>query len=84
MKLDSVLLKLSMKISTPSEGTGGEFKKQEERVHLEKSKPPKFNGDITEYPEFKRKWQNIVGKANLPELSEIERLKENIPADARG
>ena len=85
VKLDSVHLKLSMKISAaPMEGSGGEFKKQDERVHLEKSKPPKFNGDITEYPEFKRKWQNIVGKASLPELSEIERLKENIPSDARG
>ena len=50
---------------------------------MEKSKPPKFKGDIIEFPEFKRKWNSIVGKANLPEEAEIERLKENIPAEAK-
>ena len=49
---------------------------------MEKSKPPKFKGEETEYPEFKRKWQSIVGKANLPIESEIDKLREAIPTDA--
>ena len=91
-KLDTIQLKLSrilvMPDSAPVVSTVGAAKSEsvrqsEDRVYLEKSKPPKFKGDITEFPEFKKKWQNIVGKANLPEVAEIERLKENIPVEAR-
>ena len=92
-KLDSLHLEISKKLVIPptaplttvgSEAARTETVRHTEgRVHLEKSKPPKFKGDITEFPEFKKKWQNIVGKAGLPELAEIERLKENIPGDAR-
>ena len=89
-KLDSILLQICKKVMEPpvSEFSRAELKSyssksSDEKVHLEKSKPPKFKGDIIEYPEFRRKWENIVGKANLPEEAEIERLKENIPAEAK-
>ena len=54
-----------------------------ETVHLEKSKPPKFRGDVVEFPEFRRKWVSVVSKANLPEESEIDKLRDSIPADAK-
>ena len=53
-----------------------------EQVYLEKSKPPKFKGDVVEYPEFKRKWLSIVSKANLPEEPEIDKLRDSLPNDA--
>ena len=89
-KLDSILLQICKKVIEPPEpsssrsGTRSDtVKSTGEKVHLEKSKPPKFKGDMIEFPEFRRKWENIVGKANLPEEAEIERLKENIPAEAK-
>ena len=54
-----------------------------EQVFLEKSKPPKFNGEDVEFPEFKRKWTAIVTKANLPVETELDKLKDNIPKDAK-
>ena len=51
-----------------------------EQVFLEKTKPPKFNGDD---PEFKRKWQSQVNKANLPEETELDKLRDVIPKDAK-
>merc|ERR1711867_384963 len=62
--------------STPSAGEAME------RVYLEKSKPPKFKGDVVDYPEFKRKWLSIVSKANLPEESEVDKLRDSLPGDA--
>ena len=91
-KIDSILLQICSKIpeskefgaSAPTNADHGvKPAVDHERVHLEKSKPPKFKGDIVEFPEFKRRWKNIVGKAKLPPEAEIERLKECIPAEAK-
>ena len=46
-----------------------------EQVFLEKTKPPRFLGDDIEFPEFKRKWLSQVNKANLPEETELDKLK---------
>ena len=81
-QLDSALFQICKKVKRDTAGDSSSVvisKGMEEKVYLEKSKPPKFKGDIIEYPEFKRKWENIVSKAKLPEEAEIERLKENIP-----
>ena len=53
-----------------------------EHRHLKKIDPPKFEGDIIEYPDFKRKWKANVGAANLPFEGELDRLKDNIPVQA--
>ena len=87
-KINSIILQLCSKVKDqdflPNNVNVASTKANDhERVHLEKSKPPKFKGDIIDYPEFKRSWQNIVGKAKLPEVAEIERLKECIPNDAK-
>ena len=65
--------------------TGNEVNgnKPREHVHLEKTKLPKFNGDDLEFGEFKRKWDAQVHKANLPEKSELDKLKDAVPKDAK-
>ena len=54
-----------------------------EQVFLEKSKPPQFNGEDIDFPEFKRKWTAIVTKAKLPIETELDKLRDNIPKDAK-
>ena len=87
-KLDSTLLQICTKVedttpASPQEQRISSGPHVREQVHLEKSKPPRFKGDVVEYPEFKRKWLSVVSKANLPEESEIDKLRDHIPADAR-
>ena len=67
--------------SFSSDSTVGD--KPREQVFLEKTRPPKFNGDELEFPEFLRKWQSQVNKANLPEETELDKLRDNIPKDAK-
>ena len=85
-KLDSALLKVCSKVEdSPSPhatvSTGARAVK--EQVYLEKSKPPRYRGDEVEYPEFRRKWLSIVSKADLPEESEVDKLRDSIPNDAK-
>ena len=54
-----------------------------EQVFLEKTKPPRFNGDDLDFPEFKRKWASQVSKANLPVETELDKLRDAIPKDAK-
>ena len=54
-----------------------------EQVYLEKTRPPKFNGDELEFPEFKRKWESQVSKAYLPEESELDKLRDALPKEAK-
>ena len=57
--------------------------KPKEQVFLEKTKPPKFSGDDLDFPEFKRKWLSLVNKANLPEETELDKLRDAVPKDAK-
>ena len=57
--------------------------KPKEQVFLEKTRPPKFNGDDVEFPEFFRKWNSQVHKANLPEETELDKLRDAIPKTAK-
>ena len=88
-KLDSTLLQICTKVEDTNPARPQEQRSSSstphnrEQVHLEKSKPPRFKGDVVEYPEFKRKWLSVVSKANLPEESEIDKLRDSIPADAK-
>lgn len=54
-----------------------------EQVFLEETKPPRFDGDDLEFPEFMRKWDSQVTKANLPEETELDKLRDAIPRDAK-
>ena len=62
---------------------GSSMSHPREQVFLEKSKPPTFNGEDVDFPEFKRKWMAIVTKANLPTETELDKLRDNIPKDAK-
>ena len=53
------------------------------QVFLEKTKPPKFDGSELEFPEFQRKWKAQVGKAGLPEESELDKLRDAVPKQAK-
>ena len=54
-----------------------------EAIHLKKVDPPQFSGQETDYPDFFRKWNAIVGPANLPQEAEIDRLRDSLPLHAR-
>ena len=89
-KLDSALLRVCSKVedspSSPSADIAGltsNNRPVKEQVYLEKSKPPRYRGDEVEYPEFRRKWLSIVSKANLPEESEVDKLRDSLPNDAK-
>ena len=94
LSLDAAIVKMSTKLdiedvpevktsATASPGTPYRELAPKEMVHIEKSKPPRFKGEEIEYPDFKRKWQSIVSKARLPEESELDKLRDNLPSDAR-
>ena len=57
--------------------------KPREQVFLEKTRPPKFNGDDVDYPEFYRKWNSQVHKANLPKETELDKLRYAVPKTAK-
>ena len=92
--LDGAILKMTSKLDTEdidkaraheisSSGIMTKELAPKEIVHIEKSKPPRFKGEEIEYPDFKRKWQSIVSKARLPEETELDKLKDNLPPEAK-
>ena len=52
-------------------------------TYLKKVEPPKFSGDLLDFPEFKRRWHANVTRENLEEESELDRLRDNIPETAK-
>ena len=60
-------------VSSPFTVTGLEYKPNEQ-VQL---------GEDIEFPEFQRKWTSLVTKANLPVETELDKLRDNIPKEAR-
>ena len=82
VKSDLTTLELKHPV-TPSSTIPGSQIKPREQVQLEKTKPPKFNGEDIEFPEFQRKWTSLVTKANLPEETELDKLRDNIPKEAK-
>ena len=52
-------------------------------TYLKKQDPPSFKGDILDFPDFKRRWASQVHSENLEELSELDRLRDNIPESAK-
>ena len=81
VKSDLTTLELKHPV-TPSSTTPDSQFRPREQVQLEKTKPPKFNGEDIEFPEFQRKWTSLVTKANLSEETELDKLRDNIPKEA--
>ena len=85
--LDLIQLSLAHKVkprvlASPS-SRSPQTQSSPDKVLLAKSKPPVFKGDIIEYPEFKRKWGALVKPANLPEESELVKLRDAVPKLAK-
>ena len=87
MKLNQAQLDIAKKvkpravISTSSSVVSSE--PVHDKVQLAKTKPPFFKGDITEYPEFKRKWNALVHPARLPVEAELDKLRDAVPKSAK-
>ena len=54
-----------------------------ESIHLKKVDPPCFSGLEIDFPDFYRKWNAIVGPANLPAEAEIDRLRDSLPNNVK-
>ena len=54
----------------------------QEQTYLKKSDPPRWEGDPAEFAEFSRKWKAQVHTARLPMETELDKLRESIPAQA--
>ena len=48
-----------------------------------KRDPPKFNGSVLDFPLFKKNWVIEVSPSGLPELIELNYLKNSIPLSAK-
>ena len=52
-------------------------------TYLKKMDPPKFSGDLIEFPEFKRRWLANVSCEILGVEAELDRLCDNVPEQAK-
>ena len=50
---------------------------------IKKMDPPSFNGSVWDYPLFKRNWSIKVSPGGLPELIELNLLKDSVPNIAK-
>merc|ERR1712240_350452 len=50
---------------------------------IKKREPPKFSGSVLDYPLFKKNWSIEVSPGGLPELIEINHLKDSVPITAK-
>ena len=82
------LAEICCKIVEKTEAKGGgdalrpAVEKNKDHTFLKKIDPPKFDGDIVVYPDFKRKWVANVSRSNLCTESELDRLRDNVPSQA--
>jgi len=50
---------------------------------IKKRDPPKFSGSVLDYPLFKKNWSIEVSPGGLPELIELNLLKDAVPLTAK-
>merc|ERR1712041_8203 len=50
---------------------------------IKKRDPPKFNGSVLDYPLLKKNWSIEVSPRGLPELIELNLLKDSVPNIAK-
>merc|ERR1712240_159823 len=50
---------------------------------IKKREPPKFSGSVLDYPLFKKNWSIEVSPGGLPELIELNLLKDAVPFNAK-
>ena len=79
-RIDSLELTIAQKTR---EAFSSSSRQSSSHTYLKKQDPPVFKGDIIDYPEFKRRWATQVHNENLPQESELDRLRDNIPESAK-
>ena len=75
--------KLRNKLRPNIKTTGATSKSASFQTFFKKLDPPKFLGDCLEYLEWKTKWKAVVSTCEQPPEFELDRIKENIPEQAR-
>merc|ERR1712215_541314 len=50
---------------------------------IKKRDPPKFSGSVLDYPLFKKNWSIEISPVGLPELIELNHLKDSVPLTAK-
>ena len=73
----------SLQRSSGSSTTSSSTPRHQNHLSLKKSDPPKFSGNIVDWPEFERKWAAQVHNLGLPEDTELDKLKENLPSEGK-
>ena len=85
-RISTLLLALSKKIKesspTRSNPSSTSSYDKKEQTFLRKVDPPKWDGDPVYFADFMRKWKTQVSTANLPQESDLDRLRDNIPNQA--
>ena len=82
-RIDSLEMALVTKIKDNSSTGSGLRTSAPSHTYLKKQDPPKFDGDILQFPEFKRRWGSQVHSEKLEEQAELDRLRDNIPVEAK-
>ncbi len=59
------------------------YKKGFSSVWYKKRDPPSFSGSVLDYPLFKKNWSIEVSPGGLPDLIELNHLKDSVPATAK-
>ena len=74
---------LRSKIQSRQKSAGNPPKNSSFQTFFKKLDPPKFTGDCLEFLEWKTKWKSVVSTCEQPAEFELDRIKENIPEQAR-
>ena len=86
-RIDSIEMDIVAKTKEVPEsgaaGRSGSGQSGSGKTYLKKVDPPKYSGDILEFPEFKRRWKANVTRENLEEEAELDRLRDNVPETAK-
>ena len=82
-KIDNLLILLNQKVMDKIPPSNSNFsEKKDDQTYLKKIDPPHYKGDIVQYADVVRKWKAQVGKAGLSPESELDRLRDRVPAQA--
>ena len=60
----------------------GLWQGRQNTLQFRKRDPPRFGGDVVDFPDFRRKWERQVSSAGLPEPQELDLLREALKEEA--
>ena len=77
-KVDTLKCSLNKRVKSMGSGSNKTF-----QTFFKKLDPPTFSGDTLDYVEWKAKWKAVVSTCEMPPDFELDRLKENLPSQAK-